>query len=216
MDGDDTEVPGGVSKLLGTPEYEAHLEWLRDQFAPVRMPSPSPLLRYKPEYVEQARKLFSKGWTDIEVAEFFDICRETLRLWRIKYPEFCEASKLGKDGPDDRVEASLYQRAVGYEIRGEKVAFDKNGNTLRAEIVEHIPPDPKAAFIWLKNRRRDQWADRRELTGANGAPLHSAGAGTGRSKIEIARRILFHLQRGADEGGGQLPQLIEEKVTIHE
>jgi hypothetical protein len=27
---------------------------------------------------------------------------------------------------------------------------------------EHVPPDVAAAFIWLKNRCRDEWKDRHE------------------------------------------------------
>jgi hypothetical protein len=196
---------------FGTPEYDEYLEWLRDQFTPPKQ------AKWKPEYVEQARKLYSKGWIDKEVAELWKVAEPTLRIWRIKYPEFAEACKMGKDIPDDRVEASLYQRAVGYDRYAEKVSFDKDGNTLRATVLEHIPPDPKAAMNWLKNRRPDKWKDRREVTGADGAPLHPVGQPKS-SKIELARRVLYLMQQAATDGNGleQLPHVVEEKVTIYE
>jgi hypothetical protein len=199
---------------IGTPEYEEYVAWLRDYFGPP--PDHGKAARkYDQSLVRQAKIAYSKGWTDAEVAELLGVCLTTIKVWRAKYPEFAEVSKLGKDESDERVVMSLYQRALGYNIKSEKVGFDKDGNVLRAETEEHIPADVKAAFIWLKNRRGWEWADRREFTGANGAPLHPA-AGQPRSTIEIARKILYHLQRGADEGGGLIPQLIEEKVTIHE
>ena len=42
-----------------------------------------------------------------------------------------------------------------------------------AGCIEHVPPDPGAAKIWLTNRRPEEWRDRSttELTGKNGAPI---------------------------------------------
>jgi hypothetical protein len=198
---------------LGTPEHEEYIAWLRDQFSEERKSK----TKYRPEMCAQARKLFTKGWIDVEVAEFLEVHVETLRLWRAQYSEFAEACKLGKAVVDDRVEEALVKRALGYELPSEKVHFDKDGNVSRAKVIEHIPPDPKAAMNWLKNRRPDKWKDRREVTGADGAPLHPVGQPR-QSKIEIARRVLNIMQRAADEGGELkgIPHIIEEKVTIHE
>jgi hypothetical protein len=38
----------------------------------------------------------------------------TLYRWKLEYPEFSRVFKLGKAAADDRVERSLYSRAVGY------------------------------------------------------------------------------------------------------
>ena len=53
----------------------------------------------------------------------------------------------------------MFHRANGYSHKAEKIAFDKDGNALRAEYVEHYPPDTASAIFWLKNRRRDLWRD---------------------------------------------------------
>lgn len=50
---------------------------------------------------------------------------------------------------------SLFHRGIGYSHKAEKIAFDKEGNVLRAEYVEHYPPDTASMIFWLKNRRRD-------------------------------------------------------------
>jgi hypothetical protein len=79
---------------------------------------------------------------------------------------------VGKGQPDDRVERSLYQRAVGYTYSSEKI-FHHQGTITRAECVEHVPPDPGAAKLWLTNRRGEEWRDKNstELTGKDGAAL---------------------------------------------
>jgi hypothetical protein len=199
---------------LGTPEHEEYIAWLRDQFQP---PKRQPGQIYRPEMAAQARKLYRAGWIDDQVAEFFEVSLSSIYLWRTKHKEFAEACRLGKEEPDDLVEEALYKRARGYDRRAEKVHFDKDGNVSRAEIIEHYPPDPKAAMNWLKNRRPKEWKDRREVTGADGAPLHPVGEPRV-SKIELARRVMFLVQRATDEQkmSSQIPHIIEEKVTIHE
>ena len=114
---------------------------------------------FKPEYVEQARKLAQYGAIDIEIADFFNIGERTLYRWKIEHPDFAEALKLGKDTADDRVEQSLFRKATGYTYPSEKLFCDK-GVVIRAETVEHVPPSDTAAIFWLKNRRRDQWRDK--------------------------------------------------------
>lgn len=34
------------------------------------------------------------------------------------------------------------------------------GRPVIVPFWEHVPPDPGAAFNWLKNRRSDQWRDK--------------------------------------------------------
>lgn len=122
---------------------------------------------YKPEFVETARELCAQGATDREVAHALDIAESTLYVWQNKYPEFAEALKVSKAIADDRVERSLYRRAVGYSFDAVKIF--QNGTQI--PYVEHVPPDTTAMIFWLKNRRKAQWRDRTELTGADGAPL---------------------------------------------
>lgn len=114
---------------------------------------------YKPEYAEQARKLCEMGATDIELASFFGVTDRTIYNWKHSEPKFFQALIVGKDALDDRVERSLYQRAVGYSFNSEKV-FHASGIVTRADVIEHVPPDPGAALSWLKNRRSAKWRDK--------------------------------------------------------
>ncbi len=105
--------------------------------------------KFKPEYVEQARKLTQLGATDREVAEFFNVSEQTLNTWKHVHPEFLVSLKLGKETADRRVEQSLYRRAVGYSYDAEKI-FTYEGQPVRVPYVEHVPPDTTACIFWLR------------------------------------------------------------------
>ncbi len=117
--------------------------------------------KFKPEYVEQGRKLAHLGATDREVADFFEGAESTVHLWKHQHPEFSEALKVGKDAADDRVEQSLYRRALGYTHDAVKI-MTVEGAVVREPFVEHYPPDTTAAIFWLKNRRKGEWRDKTE------------------------------------------------------
>ena len=114
--------------------------------------------KFKPEYIEKARLLASKGLIDVEIAEFFDVELNTFRVWRAKYPELNASLKAGKVDADDRVERSLYERACGYSMPAVKIFMPANATApIYAPYVEHTPPDTVACIFWLKNRRKEEW-----------------------------------------------------------
>jgi len=118
--------------------------------------------KYKPEFAVQAEKLCKLGATDADLADFFEVSERTINRWQIEHEEFCRSTKAGKAESDDRVERSLYHKAVGYTFESEKI-FQFQGEIVRAETKEHVPPDTTACIFWLKNRRRDQWRDRHDV-----------------------------------------------------
>lgn len=142
---------------------------------------------YKPEYVAIAKEMCRRGATDHDLAEEFGVATSTIWRWTVKHEDFCSAIKSEKDGFDDRVERALAQRAIGYTYNSEKV-FSHNGEIVRAEIIEHLPPDVGAAKMWLTNRRRATWSEvvRNEITGKIAVTDES-------DKMALARWIAFHL-----------------------
>lgn len=129
---------------------------------------------YRPEFAEQAAKLCALGATDYELAEFFSVDTVTIYRWKNTRDDFCNAVTCGKEKADERVARALFNRAVGYTFESEKV-FQHQGQVVRASTVEHVPPDPSAAKLWLTNRRPDQWREsaRLEHTGPNGGPIET-------------------------------------------
>ncbi len=124
---------------------------------------------FKPEYVQQAQEQCEQGATDQELADFFDVSARTLYRWKNTYPEFCQALKAGKAPTDERVERSLFERAVGYE-RDEVDIRVVNGEIVQTPIRKFYPPDTTAAIFWLKNRKPSDWRDKTDvdLTGEIG------------------------------------------------
>lgn len=143
---------------------------------------------FKPEYVEQARKLCELGATDMELADFFGVDTRTIYRWKNTKEDFCQAVVVGKEKSDERVKRSLFNRAVGYSYESEKV-FQFQGEIIRAPIVEHVPPDPGAAFNWLKNRQPDEWRDKQDLT-IKQEPIRDLGDDALAAVIAAARKAV--------------------------
>lgn len=119
--------------------------------------------QYKPEFATQAEKLCRLGATDLELANFFEVTTVTIWRWAHTHDAFCNALKTGKEACDERVERSLYHRAVGYSHDAVKIFMPANASKpIYAPFVEHVPPDVGAASLWLRNRRGEAWRDKQE------------------------------------------------------
>lgn len=153
--------------------------------------------KYRPEFAEQAKKATDAGFTDREIAELFGVDESTVNRWKFAHVEFAQALKVGKEPADERVESSLYRRALGYSHDAVKI-FQYQGQEVVVPYVEHVPPDTTACIFWLKNRRPDLWRDRvvNEHTGKDGGPIKTEDT----SLLEAGRRIAFLLSQAANSG----------------
>ena len=141
--------------------YIEEAEGQEADIVPAKRPVGRPTL-YKPEYAEQAYKLCQLGATDIELAKFFNVSLDTIHEWSNVNEEFSESRKVGKKACDDRVERSLYQKALGFTREAEKVVIIDDV-PVKVKYEEYVPPSDTAMIFWLKNRRKDQWRDRHEI-----------------------------------------------------
>lgn len=120
-------------------------------------------LVYNQTFAAQAEKLCRFGATDVELAQFFDVSLASIMKWKVRYPEFLQSLKVGKEAADERVVRSLYHRAMGYTYDSTKIFMPAGREEpVYAPYREHVPPDTVAAIFWLKNRRPDLWRDRQE------------------------------------------------------
>jgi hypothetical protein len=153
--------------------------------------------KFKPEFVDQARKLAALGATDRDAADFFNVSEATLHRWKHTFPEFCDALKVGKDAADQRVEQSLYRRAIGYSHDAEKIAINADGKVTKVPFVEHYPPDTTAAIFWLKNRKPDEWRDKAHVE-------HGGTVEVTDARERLARLVAGHASAGGTgEGAGK-------------
>ena len=122
--------------------------------------------KYNPDMAKQADKLCALGATDADLADFFAVSVRTVERWKCQHDEFCRALKVSKEVADQRVERSLYQRAIGYETDAMKI-FQYEGKEVLVPYREQVQPDTTAAIFWLKNRKPEEWKDRKDVTSDN-------------------------------------------------
>jgi hypothetical protein len=118
---------------------------------------------YRPKFVQVAEKMCHLGLTDQDLADFFEVSRATVIEWKKRFPAFGDAVKQGKLVADAEVASKLYQRAIGYKHKEEKI-FQYKGKPVVVKTVKRYPPDPVAAKFWLTNRQKELWKDRQDHT----------------------------------------------------
>lgn len=106
-----------------------------------------------------AQAMAELGATNTEIGKALGVAESTIRYWQGKHKDFAAALKLGKDKSDDRVERSLFERAMGYTHAEDKI-FMHEGEPVVVPTVKHYPPDATSAIFWLKNRRPDEWREK--------------------------------------------------------
>lgn len=117
--------------------------------------------KYSAEYEKQAEKLCRLGATIADLAEFFEVAQSTIKLWAVQHVGFSAALKIGKEHADDKVEHSLYHRALGYS-HPEDVVKVVDGQIEIVRVMKHYPPDTTACIYWTKNRRPEKWRQNTE------------------------------------------------------
>lgn len=131
-------------------------------------------------WIEPEGLLKIEGWardglTNEQIAGNMGISRETLNQWSKKYPDISDALKKGKEITDRKVENALLNKALGFTktirkaFKCKDVIYDNGKRVSEKERIEYadeevyIPPDTTAQIFWLKNRKPDQWRDKRDI-----------------------------------------------------
>jgi len=130
---------------------------------------------FKPEFTEQVEKLCRLGYTDKDLALFFNVSVNTIDNWKKRYPDFFAALHRGKLEADTNVAEALQKNAIGYEyyenhpVKLKRKFLDDSGKVRIEEYVEVVRlkkrfrPDTTAQIFHLKNRRPDQWRDVKKI-----------------------------------------------------
>ena len=106
------------------------------------------------------------GLIDEQIAHNIGINPKTLYDWKNKYLPIRNALKRGKEVVDFEVENALLKRALGYEYEEVKQIIEKDETGRERKRIEktvrQIVPDVTAQIFWLKNRKPQEWRDRKE------------------------------------------------------
>ena len=105
------------------------------------------------------------GLTDEQIAKNLGIAVSTLNDYKNKYSEFSESLKRGKEVIDIEVENALLKRALGYKYDEVTKERDKDtGELVVTKVVtKEVVGDTTAQIYWLKNRKPDDWRDKKEI-----------------------------------------------------
>lgn len=120
------------------------------------------------EWLKQENLILIEGWardglTDEQVAHNMGIATGTLYRWKEEHSEICEALKRGKEVVDRLVENALLKRALGYEYEEVKEKYEMGVCTERTVTRKEVVPDTTAQIFWLKNRKPEEWRDKRQV-----------------------------------------------------
>ncbi len=137
--------------------------------------------KYLEAYNKQAYKLTLLGYTDEELASFFNVDKQTIYNWKDKYTEFFDSIREGKELADANIAESLYKKGKGFTYKERVIVFKKPKEEIEGEELLEISteelikrakelgieeiritekeslPDTNAAIRWLSNRQRKKW-----------------------------------------------------------
>lgn len=117
---------------------------------------------YKPEYAKQVFKFCLLGAKDKEIADLFGVTTQTINNWKHDFPEFFDALVKGKEKADAEIAHSLYKKAKGYTYKTERMV-GKGEDRKVVTVKVHVPPDASSQQFWMRNRRRQDWADTKQV-----------------------------------------------------
>ena len=103
------------------------------------------------EWLTPENKTRIRGWCldgliDKQIYKNMGISRTTFYKWKNENSEFADLLKRGKEIADREVENALFKSATGFMGPDDK----------------YYPPNTTAQIFWLKNRKQDEWRDKRE------------------------------------------------------
>lgn len=153
---------------------------------------------FLPDHLDQVRAIAMRGVDEEQLSELFDIHPRQLKEWKEQFPAFKDALEAGYTDADAAVLSAVYQSAVGYTHDEEKI-FQWDGEIIRTDTIKHYKPDINAAKLWLTNRQRPYWADRKETkhSGDADAPIGLRDE----TKLEVMSSILALIKPKPDNPG---------------
>lgn len=109
------------------------------------------------------------GLSNEQIAHNIGINKDTLYEWQKRFSDFSDALKKGKEVVDREVENALLKRAMGYEyteVTQEPVENKDTGEVrmqVTKRVTKQIAPDVTAQIFWLKNRKPEEFRDKRDV-----------------------------------------------------
>ena len=118
--------------------------------------------KYKPEYAPTAGRLCAMmGFTDEQLADFFEVTEKTILTWRLDHVEFATAVKAGKAETDDYVERCVVKGISGYFVEHQETVMIRGEPTVKT-VRKWVPGNPGVGMRWLAARRPEIYREIKE------------------------------------------------------
>lgn len=114
------------------------------------------------------------GVIEENIAKKLGVSVTSFKEYKKKYPALCDSLKKGKEVIDYEVENALLKRALGYKYteRTKELRLDpltsQTQLVVTKEVIKEVPADTTAQIFWLKNRKPNEWREKKdvEITGS--------------------------------------------------
>jgi len=107
------------------------------------------------------------GKTNEEMCVLLSISPDSWYTYMKEHNELNNIVTAGKSVIDNRVENAVLKTALGFEYEEIKTILEEDHNGKKRTRIEktkkYMPPNPTAQAFWLKNRKKDEWGDRKEI-----------------------------------------------------
>lgn len=115
-----------------------------------------PKTKWKDEYLDVIFDLRLGGASERAIAQSLGIKRETLWAWKKANPKITNVLQEAEEERLNKVEHSLYERAIGYEHKETKM-FCYKGSIVSEDTIKRYPPETAAIQYYLNNRNPEKW-----------------------------------------------------------
>lgn len=124
-----------------------------------------PLVKLTKRDYKIVEGLVLSGNTNERIATIMGWNEDTFYILKQRDARFSELLSMTKEKADEMITASLFQRANGYRYKEKKIKSKRTGGVIEesTEIqYKEMPPDVRAAQLWLMNRNPDKWKEKPE------------------------------------------------------
>jgi len=152
--------------------------------APIGRPS-----KMEQSVLEKIPELIKHGCSDNKMAQILGVDQSTIINWKKNNRAFLITYNLAKQIADGKVEASLYNRAIGMKVNEKRTTESDRGDSV-THIEREIPPDTEAAKYWLENRRPEAWRRSPETVINNVAAFHVEHSDGSAESVRVTQEVV--------------------------
>jgi len=117
--------------------------------------------------LSEIRDWCMQGKTNENMCELLGISPDSWYTYMKEHDELNVIVSAGKAVIDNQVENAVLKSALGFEYEEIKTIIEEDRNGKKRTRIEkvrrYMPPNASAQAFWLKNRKKDEWGDRKEI-----------------------------------------------------